>query len=120
MSPYLVLMHAILAGLLGQAPADSPERHQQAGCPRTVAWWAVPSNTGGYALYRVGGGCPYPLAADPPSPGEGTWGWDYVGRWFPRNVILGWWHDNHDRGGTYQTDGPNTNHGQATLLLPHD
>jgi hypothetical protein len=87
-----------------------------------VAWWAIPSDTGAYVLYRVGGGCPRPLAADPPSPIDGTWGWDYAGRWFHRNVILGWWHGRRQQGGTgaYATDGPGLNHGEATLSGHHD
>jgi hypothetical protein len=116
----MVVMHCYLAGLLGQTPAppaDPCDRLQRAGCPQTVGWWAIPSDTGAYAAYRVGGGCPCPRLADPPQPDEGTWGWDYLGRWFHRHVILGWWHDRRYQGGTgsYQTDGPSLNHGEGTL-----
>jgi hypothetical protein len=120
------LLHSCLAGLLGQVPpancpgptaADTWERHQQAGWPQNVAWWAIPSDTGRYTVYCVGGGCPCPRLADAPLPSEGTWGWDYVGRWLRPNVILGWWHDRCSQGGTgaYQTDGPTLNHGEGTL-----
>jgi hypothetical protein len=121
------LVNGCLLGLLGQLPAaDAPpapvpsqtttapcDRNQQAGCPRNIAWWAIPSDTGRYTMYLVGGGCPCPRLADPPLPCEGTWGWDYVGRWLHPDVILGWWHGRCYQGGTgaYQTDGPVLHHG---------
>jgi hypothetical protein len=118
MSLHALLMSAFAAALLGPAQPDAC----QPVCPRKVAWWAIPSDTGAYVPYRVGGGCPRPLVADPPSPTDGTWGWDYVGRWFHRNVILGWWHGRRQQGGTgaYATDGPGLNHGEATLPGHHD
>jgi hypothetical protein len=77
----------------------------------------MPSDTGRYTMYRVGGGCSCRLLADSPFPWEGTWGWDYVGRWLGPDVILGWWHGRRYQGGTgaYQTDGPTLNHGETTL-----
>lgn len=124
MATALLIVHGCLAGMLAQLPADcapqptaynqpagdSPARHQQAGWPKCVAWWAIPSDTGAYCGYLVGGGCPYHCVADAPTTAEGTWGWDYVGRWFQRNVNLGWWHDRREGGGTYQTEGPRLLH----------
>jgi len=135
MSPYLLLLQGCLTGMLGQilpaeVPAPSPlppavtcqDRHEQAGWPRCIAWWAIPSDRYGYTMYQVGGDCPLRSLADPPRPDEGTWGWDYVGRWLHRNVILGWWHERRPEVGesTYKTDGPNLNHGEGTLLKPQD
>ncbi len=114
-----------LGGILGQAPAAVPNqcptaivnRDQQAGNPTGVAWWAIPSDTGSYVVYRVGGGCPIPGLADRPLAHEGTFGWDYIGRWLPQNVFLGWWHGRQYQGGAdgYRTDGPPLNHGEGTL-----
>ena len=93
------------------APRDgtpgSPERQQRAGYPLEVAPWAHPSDTGRYVGYSVGGGSVNNRTGDPPSPDEGTWGWDYRGWLFPRRVILGWWHGRYQGGtGAYRTDGP--------------
>jgi hypothetical protein len=125
-----ILVPGCMAGVLSQTPVqpppityvgppalECPDRHVQAGLPKNIAWWAIPSDTGAYTMYRVGGGNPYPCLADAPLPCEGTWGWDYLGKWFRSNVILGWWHGRRDQGGSgaYQTDGPGTNHGQGTL-----
>ena len=92
-----------VAGMAAAQPCD-PGR----GPPPSVARWAVPSDTGRYVGYYVGGGCPRPFRADPPAPDDGTWGWDYQGGLFRRNVILGWWHGRRYQGGTgaYKTDGP--------------
>jgi hypothetical protein len=137
------LINGCLVGVMGQVPLPNsepvaipvcnpqsaihnpqlvPDRYQQTGCPRNVAWWAIPSDTGKYTMYRVGGGCPVPHLAEGPFPCEGTWGWDYIGRLLPHNVILGWWHGLCFQGGVgaYQTDGPNLNHGEATLRLLKD
>jgi hypothetical protein len=134
-SPYLLLLHGCLTGMFGQVTVTNQEatgplppapccvdRHQQAGWPRSIAWWAIPSDRCGYTMYRVGGDCPLRCVADPPRADEGTWGWDYVGRWFRRNVILGWWHERRPEVGesTYKTDGPNLNHGEGTLLQHQD
>jgi len=88
--------------------ADADAAQRRAGNPAAVACWAIPSDTGSYVGYLVGGGCPYPHRADAPLPEEGTWGWDYQGWLLPRRVILGWWHGRRYQGGTgaYKTDGP--------------
>jgi hypothetical protein len=122
------LVSGCMAGVLAQTPAaplfpsDSYQRYVEAGCPRHIACWAIPSDTGKYTVYRIGGGCPFPCQAQPPLPHEGTWGWDYIGRWLPHNVILGWWHDRLYQGGSgaYRTDGPTLNHGEGTLRDLHD
>jgi hypothetical protein len=118
MSVFALLAQACLAGSLAQVPLDANpqttcpgptpdlncDRHRQAGWPRAVAWWAIPSESCAYTVYQAGGGCPCPRLSDPPRSSEGTWGWDYVGHWFQRHVILGWWHERSEQGGTYQTD----------------
>lgn len=81
---------------------------QRAGNPQIQACYAVPSDTGAYVGYPVGGGCAVKHCADLPHPEEGTWGWDYQGRCLPRRVFLGWWHGRCPQGGTgaYKTEGP--------------
>jgi len=126
-----LLVESCLAGVLGQIPGifqppvthpnppplDAYTRQQQAGCPNTIAWWAIPSDCKGFTVSLVGGGCPCPQKADPPRPDEGTWGWDFLGRFFKSNVLLGWWHERRYQGGSgaYQTEGPTLNHGEGTL-----
>jgi hypothetical protein len=114
-----LLVSSCIVGILGQ---QLPSNCQSA-CPTGIAWWAIPSDTGRYTMYRVGGGCPCSVLADPPCPSDGTWGWDYVGRCLHPNVIFGWWHGRAYQGGTgaYKTDGPSTNHGEGTLrsLVDH-
>jgi hypothetical protein len=86
--------------------ADPPPESAD-GLPR-LAWWAIPSDTGHYLGYYLGGGSGRPLAAEPRRADEGTWGWDYQGWLVPRRVMLGWWHGRRSQGGTgaYKTDGP--------------
>ena len=79
----------------------------RAGNPDCVAKWAVPSDTGSYIGYQVGGGSANCRKAEEPASHEGTWGWDYEGRWWPSRVVLGWWHGREQGGtGAYKTDGP--------------
>ncbi len=89
---------------------SSHDRHQRAGHPQTVAWYAKPSfhrhATAGY----VGGGAAWrgePRAAD-----EGTWGRDYAGVLFKKHIWLNWLHGHREpRGeGSYATDGPHLLH----------
>jgi hypothetical protein len=126
MSLPALLAHASALALLGQAPAPAPPG-TCAACPqqtyaRPVAWWAIPSDAVGWTMVRVGGGCARPRLAEPPTPAEGTWGWDYVGGWLKHHVILGWWHGCRNQGGSgaYQSDGPSLNHGEETLRPRHD
>ena len=126
-----LLINGCVAGLLAQtsivyqpAPptvvqgtADCIDRYALSGYNQNVAWWAIPSDTGAYTMYRVGGGCVFPSLAEPPYPSDGTWGWDYLGRWCRSHVILGWWHGRQYQGGSgyYNTDATTTNYGQNTL-----
>lgn len=68
----------------------------------------MPSETKGNVGYHVGGGNPFPHLAEPRTPDEGTWGWDYQGWHLPRRIITGWWHGRRYQGGAgaYKTDGP--------------
>jgi hypothetical protein len=71
-----------------------------------VAWWAVPSDTGHYVGYSVGGsrvwhGCE-------PAPDEGTWGWDYGGLLVHPRIRLLWSHGGWRRDvPAYRTVGTN-------------
>ena len=92
-------------------PPTQPTPSSAEGLPR-LAWWAIPSDTGHYLGYHVGGGSGHPLRAEPRRVDEGTWGWDYQGWLVPRRVALGWWHGRRYQGGTgaYKTDGPRLYH----------
>ncbi len=82
----------------------------RAGYPQSIACWAVPSDTGAYCGYPVGGGCSCHHFGRLPNPQcDGTWGWDYCGRCFARKVFLLWWCNPHEQGGRgqYQPEGPN-------------
>ena len=72
-----------------------PHTHERAGDPQCLADHDLPTNTGHYFGYYVGGGASTLLHhAEPRKPLEGTWGWDY-GSTFPRRVALGWFHRRH-------------------------
>jgi hypothetical protein len=110
----LAALTAILAAAVARG-AESPcgcacgpeDGQRRAGYPQDVACYAVPSDTGPYVGYSVGGGAPW--HGDAPCRDEGTWGWDYHGCLVPKNVILGWWHGRRSQGGigAYRTAGPN-------------
>jgi hypothetical protein len=95
---------------------EAPEVHnhtlERAGNPQILSCLAVPSDTGAYVGYQVGGGCACPHFGDAPAPLDGTWGWDYQGRCFLRRVCLLWWHGRCEQGGVgaYCTDGPKLKH----------
>ena len=106
-----------LAGLLGSASGCSlcdymqscrrpHQDRERAGYPDEVSDCAAPSDTGAYVGYQVGGGAT--CQGDGPCIEDGTWGWDYEGRWLPSKVILGWWHGRREQGGegAYKPDGP--------------
>jgi hypothetical protein len=61
---------------------------QRAGYPREVSKRAAPSNTHEYFGYYVGGNCLLPRFGTGPGPLQGTYGWDYSGKHFRRNVVL--------------------------------
>ena len=73
---------------------------------------ARPSKGPDYTGYYVGGGAP--CRGEPRCSTEGTWGWDYKGRCFSRNVWLDWWHGRRYQGGSgnYKTDGPECHLGE--------
>jgi hypothetical protein len=60
-----------------------------------------------YVGYYVGGGAPRRCGRCRCA-SEGTWGWDYHGRWFPRRVRLAWfcWPRWQGGAGQYDPDGP--------------
>ena len=106
-----------LAGLLGSVSGCSlcdymqscrrpHQDRERAGYPDEVSDCAAPSDTGAYVGYQVGGGAT--CQGDGPCIEDGTWGWDYEGRWLPSKVILGWWHGRREQGGegAYKPDGP--------------
>ena len=69
---------------------------------------AVPSDTGRYVGYYVGGGVATAWHGGPRCQNEGTWGWDYAGfGLLPHRVALLWSHGKKLQGGTgaYATDG---------------
>ena len=97
----LMLIVLALAALVDNAPGQETIREQP---PR----FALPSDTGHYLGYHVGGGAVNARKAEPRRDDEGTWGWDYQGWLVPRRVSLGWWHGRRYQGGAgaYKTDGP--------------
>lgn len=97
----LVMLLAVVGSAAAQDGAHHLERR------RPFFGWVLPSDTGHYLGYHVGGGAGHPRKAESRQPDEGTWGWDYQGL-FPRRVMLGWWHGRRYQGGTgaYKTDGP--------------
>jgi hypothetical protein len=101
-----------LAAVAHAQPPVGCDPQQRAGYPLVVSPWARPSDTGAYVGYLVGGGAARCHKAEPAHPGDGTWGWDYAGRWLPRRVMLLWWHGRHYQGGigSYRTDGPHVLH----------
>jgi hypothetical protein len=82
------------------------ERYQRAGYPLEVKSLATPSNTRFYGSYYVGGGSVG--RSEPRFCDEGTWGWDYGGILFPKQIALGWTHGRRYQGGrgAYRTVGP--------------
>lgn len=119
----VALLPAVI--LTSRAFADPPSgacSEQRSGYSQNIAWWARPSDTGRYVGYYVGGGNPWHRHADAPTAAEGTWGWDYQGGCFRRNVILGWWHDRRYQGGigAYRTDGPHVLPSLEKHREPHE
>ena|ERR1051325_5330007 len=68
----------------------------------------IPSDTGHYRGYYIGGGALNLHKAEPRYLDEGTWGWDYQGWLLPRRIVLGWCHGRRyqDGSGAYRTDSP--------------
>jgi hypothetical protein len=103
----MLLKIALLVVTANVGVAD-PDEDRRAGHPQELSIFARPSDNGGFLGYYLGGGCLSRRKAEPPTPDEGTWGWDFTGRWFTRRVDLGWWHGRRYQGGSgaYKTDGP--------------
>ena len=109
----LLFLAALLGAASGCSLCDSLQSwrrphadRERAGYPDEVAHCAAPTDTGAYVGYPVGGGAP--CRGDGPCVEDGTWGWDYEGRWLPSKVILGWWHGRREQGGegADRPDGP--------------
>ena len=93
-------INAAFAGLDYRSDA-----HCRAGCPECIRPRAIPSDTGRYCGYSVGGGAV--CFGEGRYLDEGTWGWDYMGLFLRKRVALDWWHGRYQGGGgQYQTDGP--------------
>lgn len=92
------------ASLYEPATCEEIERN---GNPWNCFCWAKPQVACDYVGYYVGGGAPRRFGR-PRCPSEGTWGWDYFGRWYPRRVRLSWFCCPRPQGGEgqYQPDGP--------------
>jgi hypothetical protein len=85
------------------------DAHCRAGWPECVRPRAVPSDTGRYCGYAVGGGAV--CLGEGFYLDEGTWGWDYHGIVLHKRIALDWWHGRYQGGaGQYQTDGPKLRH----------
>jgi hypothetical protein len=87
----------VIAGLvlgLHGSFARAEDGDCRAGHPQQVAWYAHPSETLQYTGYYVGGGSAFGGSCRCCT--EGTWGWDYHGKFLPHRVILYW------SGGRYQ------------------
>jgi hypothetical protein len=97
-------INAAFAGLDYRSDA-----HCRAGWPECIRSRAIPSDTGRYCGYYVGGGAV--LHKEGRYLDEGAWGWDYMGLCFRKRVALDWWHGRYQGGGgQYQTDGPKLRH----------
>ncbi len=86
---------------------------ERAGYPEITSHCAQPSNTPNDCGYYVGGGCvcgPYCCHGGPPSPLQGTFGWDYCCGpcGLKHRVVLGWCFGCRPKGGlgSYQEEGP--------------
>ena len=104
------LMAALFVALFaGSAAAQDivPAHHQLESRPRLFSW-LLPSDTGHYIGYHVGGGSNHPHKAEPRREDDGTWGWDYRGC-LPRCIVLRWTHGRRYQGGigAYRTVGTN-------------
>jgi hypothetical protein len=95
------------------APAEKIEylKPRDVG-PPPVACWAVPSDTGHYIGYYVGGGCV--RHGRGPTPWEGTWGWDYCGCTFSKHIVLNWCCKYQGGIGAYRTTGPTNLRNKST------
>jgi hypothetical protein len=103
-----LLAGAVRAEEASTAPCSEDPAHTmpKKGWPDHLSRLARPSESPQNVGYFVGGGSPR-ASADPPSPHEGTWGWDYKTRCINPRIMLNWWHNRYQGGtGAYTTDGP--------------
>jgi hypothetical protein len=102
-----VLAASTCAAAAGDPGCCGEEGQRRAGWPQQVSCLAVPTDTGHYVGYAVGGGVP--CLGGPPCADDGTWGWDYSGWLYPRQVMLRWTHGRRYQGGVgaYRTTGIN-------------
>jgi hypothetical protein len=85
------------------------DAHCRTGWPECLRTRALPTDTGRYCGYSVGGGAV--CLGEGRYLDEGTWGWDYMGLCFRKRVSLDWWHGRYQGGaGQYKTDGPKIRH----------
>jgi hypothetical protein len=91
-----------------QTIIEPPSSFQRAGNPQEASPLARLSDSGGFIGYYVGGGAVSRRRGDGPYIGEGTWGWDFQGKFLERQINLLWWHGRRAQGGSgaYKTDGP--------------
>lgn len=103
----LVVMSTARSGAAFHPLAPPEHTQQRAGCPQSVAPWAVPGQTSHYAVGYVGGAC-LGRKGEPRNSDEGVFGWDYAGRsWNPGRVFLNWCHfGKQPQPGPYKSDGP--------------
>lgn len=116
---WLLIGGVMVVGMAGQAvaadapchhhshasrPARPPRTPHDAGYPFDLSTHAVPSDTGHYDGYYVGGGSP--ISGSGPCCREGTFGWDYTG--IGSLVRLKWSGGRRYQGGygSYATEGP--------------
>jgi hypothetical protein len=104
MQKTLPLIVALLIVLGAPRFGDAQEPCDRSGYQGRVAWFAVPSNSKGYAGYSLGGS--KAIRGSEPRSEEGTWGWDYRGI-IPSRVMLRWNRGEYHEGsgGTYRVDG---------------
>ena len=79
---------------------------ERAGFPNVVGRFAKPTTDTDHQVGYVGGGTWFGGACRRTT--EGTFGMDYVGRWFTRSTWMHWSHGALHQGGSgrYETDGP--------------
>ncbi len=108
----------LLAGLLLASGCQHPFLERKAhddpsrpGRPDEIHRHAISQDAENNIGHPIGGGAPSLLArnvrnSEAPGVDEGTWGWDYSGRWFPSRVVLNWWHGRKQQGGegAYKVD----------------
>lgn len=97
----LVIVSGCQRAFLERKSHNDPSR---AGRPDEIHSFAISQEGENNIGNQIGGGAPALLArnvrkSEAPTQDEGTWGWDYAGRWFPSRVALNWWHGRKHQGG---------------------